>query len=137
LCIRIGGRGKGQSVCTLSYKLLRYESQPLEDVCISKCFFHIIYVKKKCFLYTFPGICTVYVQYLYASKAYKYCTYTVQILYICQGKQGGGTLNQAATHKASPRAPQELVTYARENRGEERSTGLPRSRLLHALHRSL
>ncbi len=31
------------------------------------------------------SICTVYVQYLYASKAYIYCTYTVQILYICQG----------------------------------------------------
>ncbi len=27
------------------------------------------------------SICTVYVQYLYASEAYKYCTYTVHILY--------------------------------------------------------
>ena len=28
------------------------------------------------------SICTVYVQYVYASEAYKYCTYTVHILYI-------------------------------------------------------
>ena len=27
------------------------------------------------------SICTVYVQYVYASEAYKYCTYTVHILY--------------------------------------------------------
>ena len=27
------------------------------------------------------SICTVYVQYLYASEASKYCTYTVHILY--------------------------------------------------------
>ncbi len=55
------------------------------------------------------SICTVYVQYMYASEAYKYCTYTVQILYICQGKTGQNTV----------------------------LTELPRAGLLHSLHRSL
>ncbi len=56
------------------------------------------------------SICTVYVQYLYASKAYIYCTYTVQILYICQGKTGaGGVFNRVATHRASPRATPRFV----------------------------
>ncbi len=58
------------------------------------------------------SICTVYVQYMYASKAYIYCTYTVQILYICQGKTKKKTLepdskatriDSVATGKKKPR----------------------------------
>ena len=34
------------------------------------------------------AICTLLVQYLYVYKAYKYCTYTVQVLY--NGRRGWG-----------------------------------------------
>ena len=43
------------------------------------------------------SICTVYVQYVYASEAYTYCTYTVHILYNGHRKWPLGHLQAVGT----------------------------------------
>ncbi len=60
----------------------KFDNKTVVPISVSQWFNCFIKVKKRCFRYTFPVICTVLVQYMYSICTLLKRTYTVQVLYI-------------------------------------------------------